>query len=635
MSLIKQLWIGVLLIVLVAFGSSFVVSTLAAKRYLEQQLLLKNIDNATVLALSMSQMQKEPVAIELLLAAQFDAGHYQSITLAGPEGGVLAERQNQASIDAVPAWFMRMIPLRVAPGVAQVSDGWKQYGTLTVQSHPGFAYKSLWQETGWLLLACLLLAALSGALGAVILRVILRPLGRVVRQAEEMQMRRFITNPVPKTPELAALVRIMNHLSERVRAMLEDEAGRLEKLRREAHFDSLTGLLNREQLFSRIDATLSREDAAAAGTLVITRVLSLAAVNRTAGREAADALLVCLGNVLNGLIREHPDWHAGRLNGADLVLFAPGVNEVETLARQLHEAMKDAVAKMDTLKEVPLPTAATHYSSGETLSHVLSRVDVALLQAESSPYNPVQLCEETREHMPSDFQHWRVQIEQSLDAGRVMLAEFPVRDMSGGLLHVECPVRLQLEMNGAWLTAGQVIPWANKLGLTQKIDAVVVTHALDKLRRGSGDVGINLSARALIDDQFHVWLCERLKAAPALAPQLWLEFQEAHVVRHFPQFRKLSRALLDLGCKVGIEHAGHHVEHISALHDLGLHYVKVDGSIIRDIDSSLANQVFLRGICLIAHSIGMLALAEGVQSHAEAEMLTSLGVQGMTGPWVK
>ena len=639
MSLVKQLWIGVLLIVLIAFGSSFIVSTLSAKRYLEQQLLLKNIDNATVLALSMSQMPKEPVAIELLLAAQFDAGHYQAIQLIGPDRQVLVERRNDGKVADVPAWFVRLIPLQVAPGTAQVSDGWKQYGILTIQSHPGFAYQSLWNETGWLLLACLLLAAFSGVLGAVVLKLILLPLGRVVRQAEAMQARRFITNPVPKTPELAVLVRVMNNLSQRVRAMLADESGRLEKLRREAHFDPLTGLFNREQLFSRVDEALAREDAAAAGALVITRVLSLAAVNRTQGRASADTLLTRLGEVLNALVDDNPDWYAGRLNGADLVLFAPGATEVETLAQQVHERMKEVVAQIETLREVPLPTAATRYHSGETLSHILSRVDVTLLQAESSLYNPVHVCLEPHDSIPSDLKLWREQIEQALAEGRIALAEFPVKDFAGALLHVECPVRIQLQPDGEWLTAGQVIPWANKLGLTQKIDAAVVDLALAKLPQSAVEIGINLSARALADEAFHTWLLERIKATikttPSLASRLWLEFQEAHVARHFPQFRSLSRALLDLGCKVGIEHAGHQVEHISALHDLGLHYVKIDGSITRGIDSNLANQVFLRGVCLITHSIGVLTLAEGVQTAAEAALLPSLGVQGMTGPAVK
>ena len=75
MSLIKQLWIAIALVMTVAFGGSLVVSVLSARHYLEQQLQVKNIDNATALALSLTQMEKDPVTMELQVAAQFDAGN--------------------------------------------------------------------------------------------------------------------------------------------------------------------------------------------------------------------------------------------------------------------------------------------------------------------------------------------------------------------------------------------------------------------------------------------------------------------------------------------------------------------------------------------------------------------------------
>ena len=71
MSLIKQLWLAIIFILALAAGGSFILSTLSSKNYLEEQLQMKNIDNATSLALSMSQMQKDPVTLDLLISAQF------------------------------------------------------------------------------------------------------------------------------------------------------------------------------------------------------------------------------------------------------------------------------------------------------------------------------------------------------------------------------------------------------------------------------------------------------------------------------------------------------------------------------------------------------------------------------------
>jgi len=92
MSLIKQLWLATAVLMLVAFSGSFLVSSLSAKAYLEEQLLIKNLENATALASTLSQMPKDKVTLELLISSQFDAGHYESIRLADPYGNLIVER---------------------------------------------------------------------------------------------------------------------------------------------------------------------------------------------------------------------------------------------------------------------------------------------------------------------------------------------------------------------------------------------------------------------------------------------------------------------------------------------------------------------------------------------------------------
>ena len=105
MSLIKQLWLAIIFTVTLVTAGSFVFSMLSSKNYLEQQLQMKNIDNVTSLALSMSQLEKEPTTIELLISAQFDAGHYHSIRLTDPEGKVMSERINENNKAIEQNWF--------------------------------------------------------------------------------------------------------------------------------------------------------------------------------------------------------------------------------------------------------------------------------------------------------------------------------------------------------------------------------------------------------------------------------------------------------------------------------------------------------------------------------------------------
>ena len=86
MSLFRQLWLAVIVSTLIAFVGSFAVSMMTARQYLEEQLAIKNNDNAASLALSMSQMEKDPVTLELQVAALFDSGQYARIQVRDPEG---------------------------------------------------------------------------------------------------------------------------------------------------------------------------------------------------------------------------------------------------------------------------------------------------------------------------------------------------------------------------------------------------------------------------------------------------------------------------------------------------------------------------------------------------------------------
>ena len=119
MSLFRQLWLAVIVSTLIAFVGSFAVSMMTARQYLEEQLAIKNNDNAASLALSMSQMDKDPVTLELQVAALFDSGQYARIQVRDPEGLTLIEKTSPAVSDDVPAWFARLIP-----NPCSMSPGW-------------------------------------------------------------------------------------------------------------------------------------------------------------------------------------------------------------------------------------------------------------------------------------------------------------------------------------------------------------------------------------------------------------------------------------------------------------------------------------------------------------------------------
>jgi len=634
MSLFRQLWLTVMISMVLAFGGSFALSMLTARDYLVQQLSTKNSDNAASLALSMSQQPQDAVTVELLVAALFDGGQYQLIRVTDPQGRTLAERSAPAAATDVPAWFMRLFPIEAAPGKAQVSQGWRQFGTVELVSHSRFAYRDLWRG-GQRMLAWFVFAGLiAGLLGTLVLRRLRQPLAQVVAQAEAIAERRFGTIAEPPVPELRQLARAMNGMVLRLENMFKEEAARLDTLRREANHDALTGLANRSYFLSQLQSALHADDAAPSGVILLLRVAHLTDINRRLGRADVDDLLRGIAQVVQREAARYPGAFCGRLNGADFALTVPGEVNAGGLAETLLAGARDVAAGFGEVAGIAW-VGGSPYRRDADLPRLLATCDAALAAAEAAGADQWHLAQpEQAAPVAATAADWAAVIRGAVAAGRIRLIGFPVIGQARKLLHVECPVRLRAADDQDWMPAGSFMPMASRLQLAAEIDLAVVQLAYEKLAAGSEEVAINLSGDSLNDPGFRSKLVGLAAAHAALNPRLWIEVSEHGAFDHFEAFRELCASLKSHRCRVGIEHFGRQIGDMGKLHGMGLDYVKVDASLVHGIDGNPGNREFLKGVCAIAGNMGLQTIAEGVQTEAELNTLLGLGFDGATGPAV-
>jgi diguanylate cyclase (GGDEF)-like protein len=631
----RQLWLAIMVSTLLALAGSMLASMLSARSYLESQLAIKNTDNATALALSLSQGNPDPVGVELVVTSLFDRGHYELIRVTDPSGATMVERLSSDSEWDAPHWFVRLLPIKAEAGRAQISNGWKQFGTVTLVSHSRFAYGALWKSAYEMALALAAAGLVGGYLGSLVLRRLKGPLGAVIEQAKAITLRRFVTIEEPKVPELRQLAAAMNTTVVRLKSMFDEEADRLETVRQEANCDALTGLANRSYFMARLRETVAAEDSNG-GAVFIARLANLATVNQNLGREATDELLRAYGEVLAEMARKHPEGLAARLNGADFALLVPALASPLEAAEQLLQSLIQVASAF--LPEHPSTwLGCGHFPRGIETATILAQVDAALAAVEAEGRNGVRFVDMRQgDEAPRSSEEWAGIIRRALEQRWVRLVSFPVASLSGGLIHRECPLRLMFDETGEWQPAGRFLPVAERLRLTPQLDLAAVALGLDELEAKPTLPGlaINLSASSLELVEFRAELRQMLKRRSGTS-RLWLEVAESGVLSHFGAFREFCIELRDVGCKVGVEHFGRQFSEIGRLHDLGLDYLKVDGSFIRGLDRNVGNQAFLKGLSTIAHGIGLQVIAEGVTSQAELQALGSLGFDGATGPAVQ
>lgn len=635
MSMYRQLWLALILSTALSLVGGFLASTLGARVYLQEQLRLKNNDTAAALALSLSRGGVDKIEMELSVAALFDSGYFQSIKIVDPNGNTIVERNAATAQKSAPDWFKRILPIDAPAGVASISDGWKQLGRVTIVGQTAYAYKTLWAATKELI-AVLLFAGIVGAyLGTLILRRLKRPLANVIEQARGISERRFVTMPESDVPELRQLTAAMNSSVVRLKNMFDEEARRLEAMRQENNCDALTGLANRNYFMARLRAELEAEEGSG-GQLLLIRIAKLTELNRRLGRESTDALLCAIAKSINEFSAALPNTLSARLNGADFALVIPQQWDTaaigEELMRRLIDGGRPFLAN-ETIAFVGLGS----FRPGQILSELLTQVDSAMASAEATGVNTVREVVAYQNDAPSSVEQWGQQIENALNNDQAKIALFPVVDFSGHVIHRESALRLMFASNGQWLPAGRFLPVAERLRMTEKLDLAVVRLGLQELANDPQLPGlaINLAGQSIHEPAFREQLLALLTARPALSGRLWLEVPEYGVLAHLPSFRDFCGQLSGTGCRLGIEHFGHQFSHIGKLHDLGLDYLKIDATFIRDIQNNHGNQVFLKGLTNIAHNIDMQVFAEGVISQDEVNVLASLGFDGITGPAVQ
>ena len=637
MSLRKQLFLAICLFLLVAFSGSFFVGLESSREQILGQLRSHAQDTATALGLSLTAQINDPAMIQLMVSSIFDSGYFSSIRIIDIENEqVLVERSAAALVENVPGWFVSLVNLQPQGGDALIMRGWEQAARVEVLSNPKFALTRLWDSTLGSLIWLLLCGLLSAVFGGWLLRRQFRPLEAMVRQAEAISKREFLSLPkLPRTPELKRVVLAMNQMVEKLKALFTEEATRSEKLRVQSYQDSLTGLANRRLLDERLTDHLLVGEQSSDGHLLMLRINDLVGLNQRFGGQRTNALISAVGELLTRLtqVPERRTWLAARNRGGEFSLLTPGMDRQDAarLVAEISATLENLrlTGASDCMPVAHLGMVA--FKPGESARDVLLRLDQALAQAQLHPERPWILAS-LSDSAPAASQHdWRTWIDEALIEGKLKLYFQPVVECAdtSQVLHHKVLARL-LDPHGTAIAAGQFLPWIERFGWSARFDLIMLEATLDYLLINRWPLALSLSGSTLRDPaQLHKIL-DMLESLPELAPLLTLEIDE----RQLPppeQLQRLSHGLLNTGYRIGLQHFGGNFSQIGNLTQLGLAYLKIDGVYIRGIDEQQDKRLFIEAIFRATNSIDLPLIAEMVESKGELEVIRELGVFGVMG----
>jgi diguanylate cyclase (GGDEF)-like protein len=417
--------------------------------------------------------------------------------------------------------------------------------------------------------------------------------------------------------------------------LLDSQADALELLRQQAHADPLTGLPNRRFFMATLDAFLAGDGAPIGAGLLRIRVCDLQGMNQRIGHAATDHVLQALAQALRAYPQRIERCCAGRLNGADFVLLLPvGGLAVETAA-SLVQALQLPIARIDPMSRVA--AGGVELTGAVNASQALALADAALARAEADPSATEAASAPSGPDgdasLASGESSWQRRIGRALVQGRVALGAFPVRTADGRQLHLDCPLRVQLEDGGPLEPAARWLSLATRSRLCAAVDERALAMALEAIALDGVARCINIAGQSVTSAEFVTAVSRRLQARPAQACRLWIDLPEALALERPMLVRELSRRWRPLGVMLGLEHAGQALARIPSMIDLGLDCVRIDARFVNGLVGAETDsaRLYLKGLVRLVQSVGLQVFAEGVRSVDDLDQLWEMGFDAATG----
>lgn len=643
--LIALLWV-------VVFFATLLVVVNNTRNYLHRSMESHAQDTATSLGLSITQGKSynDKVTIELMTSAIFDRGYYSEILVKKGNGEEVFKKRVEKSVEGVPGWFMNAFSLPTPRMDAAVMDGWRKAAIVEVESHPGHAYKELWEiakSSFWVLL---IVAAISLAVVALVLRMALRPLGDMERQALDISRRKFtLLDKLPWARELHRISQALNDMCRAVERMLGEQTALTEKMRQKAYVDGVTGLMNRNDFSEKLNHLIATPEEFGAGALALVRVNGFAHYNEKNGRAAGDALLQKTAQLLGKVADDRERVLLARMDGPEFALMVPDVAASEMA--QLGDAIIKALADIEEFPHgedsAMGHVGLAHYEhrEGASFGKLMQTANQALAvaQGRGQPgWHAAETAGGAAESTAAAAVSAQVNavFKNGIAEHQVTVQYQPVRGCqadTGWPYRAEALVRVT-GTDGAIIPAGLFIPVAKRLGLLGALDRLVVTQvmrhiAVSGLVNG-GATAVNLSPESINEAGFVDWLCGQLKQQPAVAKQLIFEVSESSIINKIESVKTALHRLRECGAHCSIDRFGQSTASVGFLRSIEVDYIKIDGSYTRGIIESSDRQFFVQALVGIAHGLGIQVVTEYIETEAEFNAVKGLMVDGAQGYFV-
>jgi diguanylate cyclase (GGDEF)-like protein/PAS domain S-box-containing protein len=411
-------------------------------------------------------------------------------------------------------------------------------------------------------------------------------------------------------------------VTERKRAELE--------LTHTAQHDPLTGLVNRSQFTRELERELSRPGSSSCAVLFVD-IDRFKLINDGHGHEAGDSLLREAGRRLQAALREGDV--LSRFGGDEFTAYLPGCDAAcaEQVARRVLATLAEPfrVARGEVYVGGSVGIALTGGDS-ETAPDLIRDADVAMYAAKQGGRGRFARFDTSLREASARRVEIVSALHRALELDEIELLMQPIVDLADGrLAGVEALLR--------WRRGSQVVPplefvpLAEEAGLIAEIERFALAEAcrmgleLSALHREPVAVSVNVSPRHALQGDLPVSVEHALRSTGFNPGSLLVELTESERIEDVERLATVLGAVRELGVSVALDDFGTGWSTLGLLRRVPFDALKIDRSFTAGLPGSRSDRALVAAIVTLARSLGVPAVAEGIERAEQHAWLREVG----------
>ncbi len=409
---------------------------------------------------------------------------------------------------------------------------------------------------------------------------------------------------------------------------------------RQALQDPLTSLVNRLGLNEALQAAVTQASTTGGQlTLLFIDLDDFKHANDVAGHRMGDEILVTVARTLTGQMRRGEI--VARLGGDEFAVLCPNIaaSDAAVIASRLVGAVSGLrfQAAGQTLRVGCSIGIATFPGDARTGDDLLACADAAMYEAKRGGKNNWARFRNDPDRLQAESArlNWNTLIHRALQEQRFVLHFQAVHEATDlRVSHYEALIRMVDENEpGRLIPPDEFIPHAERSGKIRQIDRWVFETCVTALASAAAGVRLsaNLSARSLEDPGFPGFLKGLFQQYDVDPRRLHIELTETSAISDVVAARQLIDTFRNLGCAVQLDDFGSGFSSFAQLKLLPVDVIKIDGGVIRNLQTDSSNRLFVAAMIQIAHDLKKLVIAEHVEDESTLDVLRSLGVDMVQG----